>query len=64
MRKTDLEDLRRVLQQIRSEKYPALDPQFVDAILEAEAGAIDDEAGALRALRDRIQTHLPGGVGE
>jgi hypothetical protein len=55
MRKTDLEDIRVVIQRVRQERFPGLEQSFLDAVLEAEAASIDDDAGALRRIKWSIE---------
>lgn len=54
MRKTDLEDIRAVLQRVRAAQFPHLDATFLDAVLEIEASMSDNDAGAQRRIREAI----------
>ena len=58
MRKTDLEDIRAVVQRVQSDRFPHLDPQFIDAVLDAEAAAPEDDGGALQAIRGAVDAAL------
>lgn len=55
MRKTDLEDIRAVIRQVRAERFPDLDEGFLDCVLEIEAMSVEDDAGALRRIRAAVQ---------
>lgn len=58
MRKTDLNDIRAVLHRIRTARYPDVDEAVLDAILEVEAGAIEDDAYAIREIRRVVEAAL------
>lgn len=54
MRKTDLADIRSVLTRVRAERFPDLPQALVDAVLDIEAAASEDDALALRSIRAAI----------
>lgn len=58
MRKTDLEDIRAVIHRVRGDHFPHLDAQFLDAVLDAEAVAQEDDAAALQAIRGAVGAAL------
>jgi hypothetical protein len=58
MRKTDLEDIRAVIHRVQAERFPHLDLQFLDAVLDAEAAAQEDDAGALHGIRHAVGVAL------
>lgn len=58
MRKTDLEDIRAVIHRVQADRFPHLDAQFLDAVLDAEAATPEDDAGALQAIRGAVGAAL------
>ncbi|MER8784766.1 hypothetical protein NKH60_26685 [Mesorhizobium sp. M1006] len=58
MRKTDLEDIRSVIHRVRAERFSHLDEQFLDAVLDAEARTLGDDAGAVQLIRRAVDVAL------
>jgi hypothetical protein len=54
MKTTDLDDIRAVLRQVRRERHPDVPEAFIDAVLDAEAAALDDDRGALEGIRRAV----------
>lgn len=58
MQKTDLKDLLRTVESIRSEKYPDLDPDFLAAVVKAEDENPEDDAEATRGIEAALNSAL------
>lgn len=54
MKRTDLEDLRRTVEQVRSEVHPDLDADFTDSVVTAEEQNPEDDAEAMRAIESAL----------
>jgi len=55
---SELSDLARVVETIRSAVHPEIDKSFVDAVLQAEANAPGQDAAALQAIRAAVEIAL------
>ena len=60
MKTTEIEEIRAVVRRVREARHPELDPAFLDAVLDAEAAAGEDEAPALRRIRAAADAALGG----
>ena len=58
MRTTDLKDLIKTVDLLRSEIHPDLDARFLDAVVRAEEENPEDDAEAVRAIQAALRTVL------
>jgi len=59
MMKSELEDIRLIIKNIQEQRFPDLDPDFLDAVLSAEITSGEDDELALRAIRAAADRVLP-----
>jgi hypothetical protein len=55
---TELSKLAQVVEAIRAKEHPQMDKAFVDAVLQAEAGAAGEDSAALQAIREALDAAL------
>ncbi len=58
MRKTDLKDLMRTVDLLRSELHPDLDAGFLEAVVRAEEENPEDDAEAVHAIQAALKAAL------
>ena len=57
---TERDLIRATLERLRAERFPHIDPQFVDAVIDAEVTAGDDDVKALRLISAAATRALAG----
>jgi hypothetical protein len=58
MRTTDLKDLMKTVELLRTELHPDLDAAFLEAVVRAEEENPEDDAEAVRAIQVALKTVL------
>lgn len=58
MRKTDLKDLVKTVELLRTELHPNLDAGFLEAVVRAEEENPEDDAEAVRAIQAALKAAL------
>ena len=58
MRTTDLKDLTKTVDLLRTELHPDLDAGFLEAVVRAEEENPEDDAEALRAIQNALKAVL------
>ena len=58
MKRSELDDIRAVIKRIRDQRYPTLDLDFLNAVIDAEVGFGDDDAMTLRQIQTAADAAL------